>query len=153
MNPFLLNFPLFADFSDRERELLETIMVVADYPEGHVVIRKGERVDPVRSAMFVVVQGAVRVTVERPEGGFGVDRTLGPGDVFGTIALVSDTERTATCTTTTKTTLARLDRPSFRELNTRSIGVYARFQHLVARSLARDLRALSGQLAKEFSAP
>jgi CRP-like cAMP-binding protein len=59
---------------------------------------------------------------------------------------VADVSRTATCRALTPVTAARLDRRTFEELFRRNVGVHARFQLVIARSLAADLRGLRGLL-------
>jgi CRP-like cAMP-binding protein len=116
-----------------------------------VFVREGDRATAMTATLFLVVEGSVAVTTARPEGGFGVDRRLGPGEVFGHVALMADVARTASCEAATQVTIARLDRRTFEELNRRNAGVHARFQLVVARQLASDLRALHDALGRAMA--
>ena len=83
----LRRVPLFAACSRRQLEAISSIADELDVREGKVMIREGER----GREFFVLLAGEADVT----QGGNPL-RTLGPGDFFGEIALVSRTPRTAT---------------------------------------------------------
>lgn len=142
MTGVLRRFRLFDDLTDPDVAILERLFVEQRVAPGHVLVREGDRADALTAAMFLLLDGQVGVAAAAPEGGFGVRRTLLPGQVFGAVALVADLPRTATCRAITPVTVARLDRRTFDELFRRNVGVHARFQLVVARSLAADLRAL-----------
>jgi hypothetical protein len=74
---------------------------------GQVVVRQS---DPVAESMFIIDAGAADVTV----GGAWV-ADLGPGDLFGEIALLHSVPRTATVTATMDTVLLELERDPFIE--------------------------------------
>ncbi len=74
---------------------------------GQVVVRQG---DPVAESVFIIDAGAADVTV----GGAWV-ADLGPGDLFGEIALLHSVPRTATVTATMGTVLLELGRDPFIE--------------------------------------
>lgn len=143
---WLGSFPAFAGLSEADRTLLERVIVVHRAQPGHVFVREGDRAAGVTAAMFFLIEGQVSVSTGAPTGGFGVSRTLGPGAAFGTVALVADVPRTATCTAATVCTYGALDRRVFSELFRREVGLHARFQLAIARSLAADLRALRALL-------
>ena len=149
---WLREFAIASVLTDADVELLERILVVSTHPAGHVFVREGDRADGVTAAMFFVLEGSVAVAAKAPAGGFGVHLTLGPGEVFGTVALVADVLRTATCRATTQATVARLDRRAFDELFRRNVGLHARFQLVIAKSLATDLRRLRALLVSSFAA-
>jgi CRP-like cAMP-binding protein len=102
--------------------------------------------------MYFLIEGSVGVSAKAPEGGFGVQRTIGAGEIFGTVALVADVPRTATCRALSPVKVAKLDRRTFEELFRRNVGLHARFQLLIARNLATDLRRLRAALVASFAA-
>ncbi len=107
----LLFLPAFRDFSRQQLEdLLEEMHRVA-LPRRHVVFREG---DPPGSC-FVVVRGAVEVSVERA-GRTEKLALLGPGRIFGELALFDPHPRAATCTTRESTLLLELEGRKFDEL-------------------------------------
>jgi CRP/FNR family transcriptional regulator, cyclic AMP receptor protein len=83
----LAKVPLFEDLSDRELAMVANTMKERTFPAGHEIAREGQH----GVGFFVIDSGTAQVSV----GGQPVGR-LGPGDHFGEIALIADSERTAT---------------------------------------------------------
>jgi glutamate decarboxylase len=75
---------------------------------GAVVFREGDPGD----ALYVVVTGLVRILVATTSGEILLN-TLGPGDIFGEIAVLDGRGRTATVTTGKATELVRIGRQEF----------------------------------------
>jgi CRP-like cAMP-binding protein len=91
--------PLFSKVSNRGLRAVVTAADELDEPSGKVLVREGEH----RRELMVLVSGTANVT----RGGRRI-RTLGPGDFFGEIALLSGGVRTATVTTTSDVRLMML---------------------------------------------
>jgi CRP-like cAMP-binding protein len=149
---WLREFAIASVLTDADVELLERILVVSTHPAGHTFLREGDRADGVTAAMCFVLDGSVAVAAKAPAGGFGIQITLGKGEVFGTVALVADVPRSATCRAVTQATVAKLDRRTFDELFRKNVGLHARFQLVIARSLAGDLRRLRALLVSSLAA-
>ena len=73
-------------------------------PAGTVIFEEGDE----GKEMFGIVEGGVELRGES-----GVIRTLGPHDVFGEMAIVDPSPRSATAVATTDTVLACIDRHRF----------------------------------------
>jgi CRP-like cAMP-binding protein len=87
----LKNVPLFADLDSRELEQIAATMRERRFAVGDTVTEEGAG----GAGFFVVESGEADVTVD------GVPRrTIGPGDYFGEIALLTGSDRTATITAT-----------------------------------------------------
>lgn len=71
------------------------------YAEGEAVVRRGDA----GTAAYVVIAGKVAVG--------DASRLLGPGDLFGEIALLTERPRTADVTAHTDVELTVLDRDAF----------------------------------------
>lgn len=81
---------LLAPLSDRDLKSLSGAMREQSYSSGDQLVVEGER----GVGFFVILDGTATVTI----GGEEI-RTLGSGDYFGELALISsDTERSATIT-------------------------------------------------------
>ncbi len=82
------------------------------FEPGQVVFREGDRGD----WLYVVVDGEVEVLKTIPDRGETSLRTLGPGECFGEIALVSDRPRSATVRSLGNVNLLAVDREAFQAL-------------------------------------
>ena len=99
--------PLFANCSKRELEEIAHLADEIDLNEGKEMTRQGS---PGRE-FFVLLEGEADVTKD----GRAINQ-LSAGDFFGEIALVSDTQRTATVTATTPVRALVITDRSFRRL-------------------------------------
>jgi CRP-like cAMP-binding protein len=79
--------PLFADLDPRELQSIAESMRERTFRAGETVIEEGSG----GAGFFVVGDGEAEVTV-----GGAARGTIGPGDYFGEIALLTGSERTAT---------------------------------------------------------
>ena len=143
-------FELFADLLDEDRALLERVLVEERHRRGHTLMREGEAATSGNSVLYLLLEGQVRVTCEAPNGGFGVDRTIGPGDLIGLVALLDDSPRSATCVAVQDIRVGKLTRRVLDQLYKTNTGMHARFQRMVARQLAKDLRALDARLRRAY---
>jgi CRP-like cAMP-binding protein len=106
-----------------------------------VFVREGEARRSVQDAAWVVLAGRIHVT-RADDASKAVDRELGPGDLFGLVALVDRGPRSATCTALTDVTTASLNRSAFEHLLRSNAELACKFQLVVARQLARDFDRL-----------
>lgn len=144
----LLQLPLFAEFDAADMALLRRVMTLKRYPAGHRFVEEGKRPASTSAGMCVLLEGEVRVYATRPAGGYAVDKRMGMGSVFGMVALIDDGPRSATVDAVTPCLVAFLGKPGFRELYNSGLPVSARFQRLLARQMAADLRHLGGLLQR-----
>ena len=87
----LKKVPLFADLDSRELEQISSSMRERRFAAGDTVTEEGAG----GAGFFVVESGEAAVTVDGAPRG-----TIGPGDYFGEIALLTGSNRTATITAT-----------------------------------------------------
>ncbi len=98
--------PLFGELDPASLDTLVGDMKVLEVSEGAYVVRQGEP----GSALYVVASGrleALRRTPDRPEP--VLVGTLGPGDFFGEISLVTALPRQASVRAVTAATLLEID--------------------------------------------
>ena len=99
--------PLFADLERRELERIADSMKETTFGPGDTVSTEGEQ----GVAFFVIESGHATVTVGGEE-----RRKLGPGDHFGEVALLAETDRTATVTAEDELRCYGLSRWAFRPI-------------------------------------
>ena len=90
----LKRVPLFSELSQRQLSRLGRLTRERWLEPGASVVQEGKMSG---IGFFIVSEGAATVTV----GGQQV-ATLGPGDHFGELAMITEKERTATVTATTR---------------------------------------------------
>lgn len=133
----------FATFPDDERAALERMLTARQYPRGHVFMREGERGE----AMYLILDGQVLVTRGRQaDGAPRIICALGPGELFGLIALIDRGPRSATCSAMSEVQAAALPAETFAALFAADAPLAHRFQALIARQLASDLRLYNAAL-------
>jgi CRP-like cAMP-binding protein len=88
----LKKVPLFADLDGRELDEVARSMQERRVAAGETVLQQGAG----GAGFFVVEEGEADVTVDGQARG-----TIGPGDYFGEIALLTGSDRTATVTART----------------------------------------------------
>ncbi len=92
----LNKIPLFSGLGDEALQRLESHANLKSYRKNTVIIEKGDE----SSSLYALVSGKVRVYIADDEGKEVCLSVLSePGDYFGELALVGDTERTASVMT------------------------------------------------------
>ena len=108
----LERLPLLQALPPEVRIEIKRRFVHAAHPFGAVIVREGEPAD----ALYVLASGRARV-VKRGDNGDEVPLdVLRAGDVFGEMALLERTVRTATVRASSEVQVWRLDRPAFEDL-------------------------------------
>lgn len=96
---------LFRGLDQHELKEIAGSMKDRHYRAGHAIVTEGEG----GVGFFVIAEGTAAVSIDGRE-----VRTLGPGDSFGEIALVTETRRTATVSAETDLTCWGLASWAFR---------------------------------------
>jgi CRP/FNR family transcriptional regulator, cyclic AMP receptor protein len=124
----LRRIPLFEHCSTRQLVQIAKTVDEVDLPEGRTLTHEG-----LNGREFVVLAEGI---ADVESGGETVN-TLGPGDYFGEIALVTGLPRTATVTTRSPARLLVLNGQSFRSLLARAPLIRRRVIASAALRLAR----------------
>jgi CRP-like cAMP-binding protein len=103
----LRRVPLFADLARRDLERVAATMKLRRFNAGDAMVLEGEG----GVGFFVIEEGRARVSVGEHDVG-----EVGPGDYFGEIALMADTDRTATVRAETDMRCYGLTRWEFRPI-------------------------------------
>ena len=103
---------LFHDLSQDEFKQVVNILNLRHYEKGTVVVREGDPGD----SLFIVIRGEVRVLTQTPMKKEVFLATLGEGEFFGEIALVTGKPRTATIITNADSELLELTRADYEKI-------------------------------------
>lgn len=90
----LARAPMFSQLGTHEQRALASFGVQRRYEAGVHLVQQGE----VGVGLYVLLQGTVRVTQRGSDGAVRELATLGPGRIFGEMALLDQRPRSATVT-------------------------------------------------------
>lgn len=137
----LKSVPLFADLEAGELERFSRVAVPRSFPAGTRVFHEGDSSD----ACYIVKEGSFRVTREHTDGRAITLATLGPGEIFGELAMLDGDKRSASAEAVTDGELLALPAADVRGLLARHPEIALK---LVA-GLVRRLRAANVRLSKQ----
>ncbi len=110
---FLKQVGIFASLPENAIMQIAQALQQKRYGKDAVVIREGDPGD----AMYIIANGQVKVYTENRELGIDFDiTTMGPGEYFGEMSLLTGEPRSASVKTTTKTDLLMLPRKAFLQI-------------------------------------
>ncbi len=115
---FLSEIKLFELLDDDERSTLASVLDTRELRENEVLFKAGDKGD----ALFVVVTGAIELSVRDTAGQKIVLHVAERGDVFGELSLLDSGPRTATAIATAPAQLIMLDREDLHLLFTKKPG-------------------------------
>ena len=105
----LREVPLFAGLEDEHIAALVAMLVEKRHRKGSVIFFEGDPGD----ALFIVASGMVKIYRVAEDGREKTLAILGPGDIFGEMALLDEEPRSAIAETLEATTLFSLHRKEF----------------------------------------
>jgi CRP/FNR family transcriptional regulator len=132
---------LFADLEAEELERFSHVAVPRSFPAGTRVFHEGDNSD----ACYIVKEGSFRVTREHSDGRAITLATLGPGEIFGELAMLDGDQRSASAEALTDGELLALPAGDVRGLLARHPEIALK---LVA-GLVRRLRAANVRLSRQ----
>lgn len=133
LDDFLQTVSLFKDLDKKHRNQIAKTVFARSFSPGETIVREGEP----GVGVFMIRSGKVEVSKEsgdEPE----VLNTLGKGDVFGEIALLTDLPRTATVRAVEQTELLGLTAWNFRAELQKSPDLAYQLLRVTARRLAES---------------
>jgi CRP/FNR family cyclic AMP-dependent transcriptional regulator len=137
----LQRVPLFSKLSRGDLEEISRVAVPRSYPKGVRVFHEGDRSD----ACYIVRSGDLRVTREHPDGRAIALATLGPGDIFGELAMLDGEARSASVEALSESELLALPAADVRRLLQGSSEITVKL--VVA--LTRRLREANERIARQ----
>jgi CRP/FNR family transcriptional regulator, cyclic AMP receptor protein len=130
----LRGLPLFAGLSKRQLQALARVCTSHQWPADSLIVAEGSN----DQYCYIVVEGTVAVS----RGGKPVAQ-LGPGEVFGEIALFDPGPRSATVTTATDAVAIGLPRKGFVDVATGDPQIALRLLETMARRVRQTTEKLS----------
>jgi CRP/FNR family transcriptional regulator, cyclic AMP receptor protein len=137
----LKSVPLFTDLEDDELERFSHVAVPRSFPAATRVFHEGDNSD----ACYIVKSGNFRVTREHSDGRAITLATLGPGEIFGELAMLDGDRRSASAEAITDGELLALPAGDVRALLARHPEIALK---LVA-GLVRRLRAANVRISRQ----
>jgi CRP/FNR family transcriptional regulator len=137
----LKSVPLFAGLEEAELERFSRVAVPRSFPAGTRVFHEGDRSD----ACYIVREGSFRVTREHSDGRAITLATLGPGEVFGELAMLDGDLRSASAEALSDGELLALPATDVKSLLARHPEISVK---LVA-ALVRRLRAANERISRQ----
>jgi CRP/FNR family transcriptional regulator, cyclic AMP receptor protein len=137
----LANVPLFSELSSAELARIASVAVPRSYPKGVRVFHEGDTSD----ACYIVRSGDLRVTREHSDGRAIALATLGPGDIFGELAMLDGGSRSASVETLSDCELVALPALDVR----RVIATHGAMAAKLIVALTRRLRETNERVARQ----
>ena len=131
----LARIPFFAGLEAGALERVAAGTRTRRFRRGEIIFHAGDPGD----ALFIIVSGEVKISLPSEEGDEAILATLGPGDVFGELALLDGAPRSATASALAATESVVLPRDRFREL----VATEPAVRECLLASLAGELRRLT----------
>jgi CRP-like cAMP-binding protein len=105
----LRKHPIFADLEPEAFDQLCRYAKHSTLKRGATIYSKG---DPGNS-LYAVISGTAKMSISSPDGRTAILNLIGPGEIFGEIALLDGRERTADATANTNCEVFIIDRRDF----------------------------------------
>jgi CRP/FNR family transcriptional regulator len=137
----LKRVPLFAELSQAEVEQIGSVAIPRSYPKGVRVFHEGDHSD----ACYIVRSGDLRVTREHSDGRAIALATVGPGDIFGELAMLDGGTRSASVETLTDAELLALPASDVR----RVIAAHGDIAAKLIVAITRRLRETNERVARQ----
>ncbi len=132
---FLSSVELFRDIGPDELAPIAEAAELVEYPAGTTVIRRGD----FARFMWIVYDGEVEVTQPRADGSTAVLATMGRGEIFGEMSIITGEPAVANVVTAVSVKAVKIPREIFSGVMARTPQTLARIAKLVTmRLLQRD---------------
>jgi CRP/FNR family transcriptional regulator len=141
VNELLLQVPLFSELSEAEIERVAQVAVPRSFPRDTRVFHEGDAGD----ACYIIRSGSCRVTREHSDGRAITLANLGPGAIFGELAMLDGEARSASVEVTEDTELLALPASDVRSL----IRQHPEMGEKLVVALTRRLREANERISRQ----
>ncbi len=131
---------IFADLEPATLQRLAGELRRRRFRRGEAIFHLGDPGD----ALFLIVSGAVKISLPTEDGGEAILATLRPGEIFGELALLDGAPRSASAAAMEPTEVLVLARSRFEEL----VEAVPAMRTALLRTLAAEIRRLTEQVAE-----
>lgn len=137
----LRSVPLFSDLEPDELQRFSQVAVPRSFPAATRVFHEGDSSD----ACYIVRSGSIRVTREHSDGRAITLATLGPGEVFGELAMLDRDVRSASAEALEDAEVLALPAREVRAL----LGRHPEISLKLVAALVRRLRAANERISRQ----
>ena len=137
----LARVPLLSDLESGELERIAQVAIPRSFPKGARVFHEGDESD----ACYVIRAGEVRVTREHSDGRAIALATLGPGELFGELAMLDGGVRSASVEALSDAELLAVSATDMRGLLERNASITAKLVVALTRRLRETNERISRQ--------
>ena len=130
---------LFADLSESDLSALTSHATTRRYKKNTIVVTKGDDSD----SLYVILSGRARVYLDDEQGNEITIRTLGPGEAFGELALLSGEPRAANVVTLGDCELSVVSKQNFMNCLTSNPPISFR----IIKSLVERIQAMTEDIS------
>ena len=131
-------FPIFQKIQPAMQKLLCFGSERLTYDAGQIMVREGDAAD----AVYVLIEGAVAITVSSPNGPIMVN-TIGRNEVIGETGIFGDVPRTATVTATSRVEALKISKELFINVIRQNPDAAIELLRILATRLARTTQQLT----------
>ena len=142
LSDILHSIPLFADLTPKELKVLEEVVHRRTYQPGETVFVETEP----GAGMYVIQSGHVNIVRHHKSDNPLLLAELAPGEFFGEMALLGDTNRSATALARDRSELIGFFHPDLLEIISLHPQIGAKIALGLSRTLAERLRYTNDQL-------
>ena len=131
--------PLFASLDDQAFAALTEELTEVDLSRGATLFHEGDPGDQ----LYFIVSGKIKLGRTAPDGRESLVAVMGPGELFGEMALFDPSPRSTSATAVSETRLAGLKHENLKKVIERSPDVSAQLLQALARRLRRTNESLA----------
>ena len=134
LTEFLKNVNIFSEISDNHIKEFEGFFTLREYPKGSMMILEEEYGDIV----FVIRTGTVKITRVNDEGKEVILALLGPGEIFGELAILDGEARSANALAQENCELVLINREEFLDILKNNFQISFRLMCELAKRLRKS---------------